>query len=134
MSFIPTFADRRTLCLLRLLAVVPPAFLSSSALAMDSDSRAIWGASAMAVADFYRRTACKWWEVDEAAVERVIAWSGRSLAQLRASEDYKEQFQAMQWSEDYIRGEYRNDNSMACDAAGSGFDADEKTYGVMRSR
>ncbi|MFK0206331.1 hypothetical protein [Agrobacterium sp. NPDC090283] len=71
--------------------------------------------------------------MDEAAAKRVIAWSGRSLAQLRASEDFKEQFQAMEQSENYIRERY-DDNSMACDAAGSIFDADGKEYGVMRSQ
>jgi hypothetical protein len=127
------FFDIRGLRLLFLLANVSPIFASSSALAMDPDSRASWGASAIAVADFYRRTPCKWWKVDEAAAERVITWNGRSLGQLRASEDYKEQFQAMEQSENYIRGKYQ-DNSMACDAAGSIFDAEEKEYGVMRSK
>ncbi|PDT13126.1 hypothetical protein CO670_27690 [Rhizobium sp. J15] len=119
--------------LLLLLAIVPAIFAPSPSLAMEPDSRAAWGASAIAVADFYRRTPCEWWKVDEAAVKQVIAWSGRSLEQLRASEDYKEQFQAMEQSENYIRERYR-DNSMACDAAGSIFDAEEKEYGVMRSK
>lgn len=123
------FASR----LLFLLAIVPAIFAPSSGLAMEPDSRAAWGASAIAVADFYRRTPCEWWKLDEAAVEKVIAWSGRSLEQLRASEDYKEQFQAMEQSENYIRERY-DDNSMACDAAGSIFDAEEKEYGVMRSK
>lgn len=107
----------------------------TAAPAMDADSRAAWGASALAVAEFHRepKNRCKWWEVDEAAVRRVIAWSGRSEADLRASEDYAEQRQALTWSDDYIRKQYA-DNSMSCDASGSVFGVDEHTYGVMRSR
>ncbi len=87
MFFLPVFADIRALRLSLPFAIAASVFTMSSAPAMDPDSRALWGASALAVADFYRGTPCKWWTVDEAAVERVVAWSGRSLAQLRASED-----------------------------------------------
>lgn len=94
--------------------------------AMDMESRALWAASAMAEADYHRSNPCKQWKVDEQAVKKVIAWSGRTLEELRASEDYQSQRDAIAG----VARQYGAD--MTCDASGATFDVDEHDYGVLR--
>lgn len=96
------------------------------ALAMDMESRALWGASAMAEADYHRSNPCAQWKVDEQAVKKVIAWSGRTLEELRASEDYREQRDAIKG----VTKQYGID--MACDAGGANFAVGDHDYGVLR--
>ncbi|SOC94357.1 hypothetical protein SAMN05216358_4566 [Rhizobium sp. AN5] len=96
------------------------------AFAIDMESRALWAASAMAEADYHRSNPCKQWKVDEQAVKKVIAWSGRTLEELRASEDYKSQRDAIAG----VARQYGAD--MTCDANGATFDVDEHDYGVLR--
>jgi hypothetical protein len=101
---------------------VAPAFSS------NVDSRGVWAASAMAEADYYRSNPCTWWKVDEQAVRKVVAWSGRTLEELRASEEYREQRDAIMGTVKQFGAE------MACEAGGANFDAEEHGYGVLRSR
>ncbi|NSZ12407.1 hypothetical protein G6L61_11645 [Agrobacterium fabrum] len=99
---------------------------SNPALAFDAESRALWGASAMAEADYHRNNPCAQWTVDEQAVKKVIAWSGQTLAQLRASDDYREQQEAIKG----VVQQYGID--MACDAGGANFAVGDHDYGVLR--
>ncbi|WCJ61896.1 hypothetical protein [Agrobacterium tumefaciens] len=96
------------------------------ALAFDAESRALWGASAMAEADYHRNNPCAQWTVDEEAVKKVIAWSGQTLAQLRASDDYREQREAIKG----VVQQYGID--MACDGGGANFTVGDHDYGVLR--
>ncbi|MDH7801668.1 MULTISPECIES: hypothetical protein [unclassified Rhizobium] len=96
------------------------------AFAQDMDSRALWAASAMAEADYHRSNPCKQWKVDEQAVKKVIAWSGRTLKELRASEDYQSQCDAIKGVAQQYSAE------MVCEASGATFDVDEHDYGVLR--
>jgi hypothetical protein len=96
------------------------------AFATDMESRALWAASAMAEADYHRSNPCAQWKVDEQAVKKVVAWSGRTLEELRASDDYREQHEAIQG----VAQQYGID--MACDAGGANFAVDDHDYGVLR--
>ncbi|MDH7809848.1 MULTISPECIES: hypothetical protein [unclassified Rhizobium] len=96
------------------------------AFAIDMESRALWAASAMAEADYHRSNPCKQWKVDEQAVKKVIAWSGRTLEELRASEDYQSQRDAIAG----VARQYGAD--MTCDESVATFDVDEHDYGVLR--
>lgn len=98
----------------------------ASAFASDAESRALWAASAMAEADYHRSNPCSNWTVDEQAVKKVIVWSGRTLEELRASQDYSEQLGA-------IKGLVQQYGlEMACDGGAANFDVSEKDYGVLR--
>ncbi|MFS8145148.1 hypothetical protein [Rhizobium sp. BR 249] len=107
-------------------------FLTTTGLATafgsDMESRALWAASAMAEADYHRGNPCAHWKVDEEAVKKVIAWSGRTLEELRASEDYREQHDAIKGLVQLYGLE------KTCEASGATFDVDEKDYGVLRFR
>jgi hypothetical protein len=95
---------------------------------MTAADKAHWAASAMAEADHYRERPCTHWPVDEAAVRKVVAWSGRSLAELRRSPSYASQRDAII----LLARQFGADKT--CDAGPALFDAATKPYGVFRQR